>query len=67
MSYYYEIHPSGDIADSLPEAKKKAAEHTGRTGEDTYINLVASVPVLRCRKTGEFHDNVTYEDLPLPH
>lgn len=63
MSVYYEIHPSGAVADTLAEAKEKAAAYTGKTGEDTYINLVTNVHLLRCRKTGDFFADVTYEDL----
>jgi hypothetical protein len=66
MSTYYEIYPGGLTADSLSEAKEKAADHAGETGEDTYINLVTSVSLFRCRKMGEHFSDTELEELPLP-
>lgn len=63
MSTYYEIHPGGEVADTLTEAKEEAAAYSGETGEDCYVNLVTSIALFRCRKTGEFFADTAFEEL----
>jgi hypothetical protein len=65
VSTYYEVFPGGAVADSLSEAKERAAAYTRETGEDTFVNLVTSVSLFRCTNYDDPHERPAFEELSL--